>query len=210
MIPGPRGATGPNGGTGATGPQGATGPTGLTICTSATRPGSPTAGMSIYETDTGKYLQYQGATDTWTPPWDTAWGAVPSGLGVATSNQGSITTIVDISGTSVTWTVIAHRMYEVTVDGVLIASTSGTVAQAILYLYFDGAQIAWSVAINVPTTSVSMTPIKIPFSTSAGSHTVKARLAVTSGGGTMTTVAAAINPLVLSVKDVGNDGTAPS
>lgn len=54
-----RGAPGP---TGPTGPAGATS---ITICTSGTRPGAPTNGMTIYETDTKRQWTYDGTAWRW-------------------------------------------------------------------------------------------------------------------------------------------------
>lgn len=58
------------------------------ICTSATRPGSPFEGQLIYETDTNKYLSYDGA----------AWWTVGRAITTATSHtptlaQGASTNI---------------------------------------------------------------------------------------------------------------------
>ena len=35
----------------------------------------------------------------------------------ATASQGTITTIVDLTGLSITWTTLANRIYRVTLDG---------------------------------------------------------------------------------------------
>jgi hypothetical protein len=45
---------------------------GYSVVTSSTRPGSPSDGDFIYETDTGYVLWYDGAN--WLPPANVAWG----------------------------------------------------------------------------------------------------------------------------------------
>lgn len=51
----------------------------ISVCKSGGRPGSPSKGLPIYETDTNRFLTYQTATTGWTPPWNMPWGTVFSG-----------------------------------------------------------------------------------------------------------------------------------
>jgi hypothetical protein len=105
-----RGATGA---TGATGPQGPAGSSGYVICTSATRPSSPTVGQNIYETDTGKHLVYYGATTQWQPPWNQAWGVV-AWFSNTTQGLSFNTTPTVISGLTGSVTTVNNRNYELT------------------------------------------------------------------------------------------------
>lgn len=75
-------------------------------CTSGTRPSSPVEGMTIYETDTDKYLSYNGSTwvavayqagwDTYTPVWS-GTGTGPSlGNGTITGRHRTVGSKVDV------------------------------------------------------------------------------------------------------------------
>lgn len=70
------GPQGDPGDPGDPGTPGATGPSGLTVCTSGTRPGSPTNGQMIFETDTFRTLQYYTVLGGWYPIWNTSWGRI--------------------------------------------------------------------------------------------------------------------------------------
>ena len=61
------------------------------VCTSTTRPSAPYVGQTIYESDTGSFLVYYGATTGWKPPWSQPWGSIsyastPSNVSVKNGN----------------------------------------------------------------------------------------------------------------------------
>lgn len=71
---------------------------------------SPTEGMAAYINDIDALTVYNGVA--WRPPWNLPWGAV--GVATATAVQGSITTVVDLTSLTTTFTAIAGRRYRVT------------------------------------------------------------------------------------------------
>lgn len=61
------------------GPQGDVGdpgPSAVVVCTSTTRPSSPTDGLIIFETNTLKTLQWYSGRAAWLPLWNYAWGRI--------------------------------------------------------------------------------------------------------------------------------------
>ena len=80
---------------------------GVTLVTSLTHPASPFQGQVIYETDTGQAYIY--VSSTWEPT--TTLGLVT--MAEVTANQATITTQVDLTDLSVTWTAHASRYYRV-------------------------------------------------------------------------------------------------
>jgi hypothetical protein len=130
------GATGATGNTGAIGPTGPQGPigatgangTGLIVCTSSTRPASPSVGQNIYETDTGRHLVYYGATTLWRQPWNMPWGFVY--FNQQNSPSGSYATGW-ITVNTWTGTPIANRRYLVKADGYFVGATTGNYALAV-------------------------------------------------------------------------------
>lgn len=129
-----------------------------------------------------------------------AWGKV--GYAEVTANQGSITTVTDITGLSVTWDFVSGRAYKVTAavqaqstvadDAVRmeITTTGGTVST-----------FAQQVA-RVSATSVTLLR-SVVLTGLSGSITRKVRLQRFSGSGTVTMVAAATVPAFLLVEDIG-------
>lgn len=98
-------------------PQGVAGAngTGLIVCTSSTRPSSPSVGQMIYETDTGNQLVYYGATTGWRQPWNMPWGVIDSRNDTtvrSTTNGLSTTEITTVMRT--TGTYIANRWLRAT------------------------------------------------------------------------------------------------
>jgi len=71
----------------------------------------------------GSMQVYQGAAIGWTPPWNTSWGTIVKAE--KTAVQGGITTIVDVTNMSVTWTAIAGRRYRTSIFATLAGQTVG-------------------------------------------------------------------------------------
>lgn len=82
---------------------------GLPRYTSIQRPQQPYVGMLIWETDTSRVMQYQGATTGWTPPWNLAWGFMAEAK--ITSNSSALTSTSSVSGLSLgSLTVLKNRL----------------------------------------------------------------------------------------------------
>jgi hypothetical protein len=94
---------------------------GVIICTSTTRPTlNLYKGMTIYETDTNRLMEYQTATTLWTPPWNMPWGVVTGGYA---SRADSVTSgaMLQISPS-----MLASRRYRFTFWGMLNNGTGST------------------------------------------------------------------------------------
>lgn len=170
------------------------------ICTSSTRPTNPFVGMKIYEMDTAKALTYAGPTSGWNPPWNTAWGHV--GSASVTTDNGGITSLVDLAGLSVTFTAVAGRRYRVVLDAFLNSSVGGDISSLVIATG-GGAQIQSSQA-YMPASGVSVRQqAVITVTPSAGSVTYKARASRAMGSGTLALAAGATYPAVMVVEDIG-------
>jgi hypothetical protein len=167
------------------------------VCTSSTRPTNPYTGQTIYETDTDKVLVYDGG---WIPPKNVAQGAVA--YAQVTANQGSITTITDVTGLSVTWTAEAARRYKVTAHSMILSSVNDDICQ--LWIT-DSSNVAktWA-AVASRNTGFGVTLVATYLINGiSGSQTYKVRAQRQSGTGTITTVAAATAPAYILVEDIG-------
>jgi hypothetical protein len=132
------------------------------------------------------------------------YNLLPRGVvGYATqlSSQGSITTEVDLTGLTVTWTAVAGRLYRASFRGPL-SSTVGT----------DRIQLKLTTSANTQLASQVMIPNQtsnIIFSSdyfgtpSAGSTTWKLRALRATGSGTVTMGASATDLAHLLIEDVG-------
>lgn len=175
------------------------------ICTAATRPGSPFKGQVIYETDTGKVLIYYGATTTWQPPWNLPWGRL--GSASVTANQSGITSAVDLTSLTLTWTAVANRYYRVSwagevsttnADGVFVVALTDTAP----------SQAKRSTAALTSTSSMSFGDFHV-LTSGAGAITRKLRMSKIGGTGSVALVAASDNPAWILVEDIGG-GTVPA
>ncbi len=154
--------------------------------------------------------QYVGATDKWTKPWNLPWGPVAP-VAQVTANQGSITTIVDATSLTITFTAVANRRYRVHINTALqstVATDQGLVTladAANTVLNSRSGQFAASANVALPFsfTHDTVTPAV------AGSYTFKLRFTRTAGSGTLTMPASASMISQLTVEDIGPNG-APS
>ena len=176
------------------------------VCTSSTHPSSPSAGDEIYETDTGKTLIYQGATDTWTPPWNTAWGFI--GIGTTTTDVTGIGAAQDCAGTSITFTAVANRRYLVEFVICVAHATNGSGAVELgIYDSSNALVGADIVGVEVFGSNGQFTMAKgLVESPSGGSITRKVRINASGTGGVLF---GSSHPGYLLIQDIGPNG-APS
>lgn len=173
------------------------------ICTSSTRPGSPTVGMTIYETDTGNLLQYHGATDTWRPPWNTKWGELASASRNSDVAHIQGTTISSLSLASIVS--IANRKLKLEAGLTVNASAADNVVQVLLRK--DGTQVHRHDIPIGPTTATAT--IGLPFASDAGTHSWTIFVDNAVGSADLTLVAAANRLSWFRLIDEGPNG-APS
>lgn len=172
------------------------------VCTSGTRPGTPSVGMVIYETDTGKTLHYHSATVGWGPPWNSHWG-IEGRIVTVTSPQGSITSAVNVTSASLSLVAVANRIYEHSVTALVSNTTAGghcalTIADASNVEIHHAAR---HVVTGGDFETLSWTFREVGLS--AGTVTRKLRANSTSGlMGIQSDTAA----LQYSIKDVGSNG----
>jgi hypothetical protein len=118
-----------------------------------------------------------------------------------TTNQGSITGQVDITGATITFTAIAGRLYKACWGG-LFNSTVST--DTFNFLLTDGSNNIQQQAITCPATTADVSFIGFHvFTPGAGSITRKLRVQRQSGSGTGTIVAGATFPTIFWIEDIG-------
>ena len=174
----------------------------IIVCTSGTHPGSPTAGMTIYETDTGNTLVYQGATDTWTPPWNTAWGLM--------FQKVISTDVAHVQGTTIAGftqsvTEIANRWLRI--EATLRIKDSNA-SEAIEVQFERAASVLYRFDKSVGTDSPSTRTIDgaYTFASSAGTHSFTTVVNISVGSGDLTLVGTT-GPCQWNIYDVGPNGT---
>lgn len=123
------------------------------------------------------------------------------GYAQVTANQAGITTAVDLTGLTITFTVVAGRRLRISAQINMFSSvTSDRVDLTILQ---DGAQIQDFTQLqqtgNV-NQSISSSIIVQP---GAGSHTYKLQLARVTGTGSVTMAASATLPAFIHAEDIG-------
>ena len=166
------------------------------VCTSSTRPASPYDGQMIYETDTDKTLVYNGSA--WYADWNVAWGKV--GQATSTTTQSGVSTIVDITGMSVTFTAISGRQYKTTL---FLPQVTGTTAGDRAKLDItDGSNTTLLATYTNMLTNGSIIVLSY-LSTGSGSITHKARMTRDVGSGTIQSYADSVSIRHLLVEDIG-------
>lgn len=173
---------------------------GIIICTSSTHPAA-VEGVPIWETDTNKFLIYNGVR--FDPPWNQPWGIVaapfvnPSG-DAATTNS---TTPVDISAGGITFNALTNRVYKITGEvGTFLSDVPGDVAEVDIFDNVDG--VLTITRAQAETTSRDGKPIVhyVQY-TSPGSVNIKLRVHRQGGSGTIR-----VGHIALGVEDVGPNG----
>lgn len=172
------------------------------VCTSTTRPSSPTNGMMIYETDTYNTLVYYSSASVWRLPWNMPWGYINSSkvTTAITSNAADLTTVV--------FTAVANRRYRVTGQ---VYAVSSTVSNDIYYLTLaDNAVANFAQQTNTCDQANNGAPgdtiIGLITETSAGSKTYYLKGGRVAGSGNISFNAAATAPIMLLVEDIGPSG----
>lgn len=165
------------------------------IVTSSTRPSDPYEGQFIYETDTNKLVGYGGVD--WAPR--DAGGQL--GYAQVVANQGSITTLVDLTSLSVAVTVGTGRRVKIT--GSVLAGS--TVAADTIDLLIRESTTTLQIAEfrNGSTNSTESLQVIYVLTPSAGAHTYKLSMQRAAGSGTITMTAAATAPAFILVEDIG-------
>lgn len=120
------------------------------------------------------------------------------GSATATSNQGSITTAVDLTGLSVTFTAETGRKYRISAMAQFIGTSAGARADLLIDKAGTTLQIGSVIVATGVGASVSAMVENAP---GAGSVTYKLRAQITAGTGTMQ--AGATFPAVILVEDIG-------
>lgn len=177
----------------------------VTICTSSTRPGSPSIGDRIFETDTGHELTYQSVATGWTPPWNTAWGELVYKEQTTNVVISTLATVTNMD--TGTFSVVANRVLRIETSEVNITPSAAGLAKVYIT---DGTPSVIRTVVDVDTSAGKR------FSgggddrvvTTAGSLQYKIRAETSSG--TLTFGAAARpadpGPIWMRVVDEGPSG----
>lgn len=124
------------------------------------------------------------------------------GYAQVTANQGSITTVVDLTSLTLTFTALASRYYKVTGFG-LIQSTVADDMFTVTITDSGGTQLQQA-SIQLRVANVTqMFIVQYVVQPGAGSKTYKLRAARASGSGTGTLTAAATFPAFILAEDIG-------
>lgn len=102
----------------------------IVVANSASRPSSPTQGMTVYEQDTNRLLTYTTATTGWQPPWNTAWGV--KDYSKITSNSASVSSTAGTNLATMTLSIVEGRLYRFHANGILNMTTNGDRFQVLL------------------------------------------------------------------------------
>jgi hypothetical protein len=179
---------------------------------------APVAGMTAYvdsaDVNEGLYSYTGGRWNrgpSWNAPWGivaaTAGGTIGLGYAVVTSAQASITTQVDLTGLSITFSTLANRMYRINAHCDFFSNTASDTAN--LFLVRDGTNIAiaHSAALGTSSSDLRSVPIMRPFiQTAAASVTVKLAASRQTGTGSLTMHAGATNVASMVIEDIGPAG----
>lgn len=172
--------------------------------------GSPVQGQPTYVTydsanpTTTGFQIYAGSTDGYRPPWNMPWGIL--GTAFVSANQTGITSVVDLTGLTITVTVPVNRWIRISANGLVFSATAGTVTTSGAVIVEGATQLQSCIGNAVPATGATFGPLVTTISPSAGAHTYKLRASVNTGGGTMALVAAATGRAELTVEDCGPNG----
>lgn len=131
-----------------------------------------------------------------------AQGALSGGYAQITANQAGITTAVDITGLTVTVTVLAGRRIQLTCYMNLI-DTNATDSIAVFLM--EGATQLAVCGVNAPVNigQSALGNVMCVLTPSAAAHTYKVQVSRTAGAGSVTVSASATNPAFLLAEDIG-------
>lgn len=190
---------------GPRGSNGAPGYTSIVVCSSTSRPTGAALfnGLAIFETDTNKFLIWNGIR--WDPPWNTAWGQI--GYIERTTDAGPVTGAeVSIGGMSINVPVVANRRVKASISCTTYGATgSGPDNISFVRLVEDSIGISsasnWNHVSNYGA-SVMCSVIRTP---SAGVHNYYMR-AGSIGNGGIWVMGRPDCPMCLMIEDVGPAG----
>src|ERR1700746_3373893 len=134
---------------------------------STNRPTSPFTGELIYETDTKKFVAFDGTN------WVYRDGGSVLGFVTSTTTQAGVGAEVDITGLTFTVTTQANRRYKLTCRTDVVGSAAGVFTYILLKQ--DGAEIGrWA---GITPSGNETTPLAmVVFAPAAGSHVFKATI----------------------------------
>lgn len=163
---------------------------------------APAAGQGNYQ-DTGDAAEgpwfYNGTS--WRLPWNMPWGRMASIADIA-ANQTGITTVVDVTGGSLTFTAVTGRYYKFSAISVLIQNTAPGIPE--LLITDNSNNIKQDVGLNLATGAVQTVTATWLTTIAAGSVTYKLR--ARTNAGTLTIQAQALQPTQFFVEDIGPSG----
>ncbi len=167
----------------------------LYVETAARLPGSGNQkGQRAVALDTGVEWVWNG----------TAWTGGVGTIGYAqrTSNQGGITTEVDLTGLSVTVTTGASRRIRISVE---ISAASSVAGDVVSLRIKEGSTQLQSRETHLASAagSTGLCVASVVLTPTAGPHTYKAALVRAVGTGTVNTAASATAPAYILVEDIG-------
>ena len=167
------------------------------IDNTAGRPASPYEGQVIYQKDTDAVLVWNGTA--WYPNWNTAWGSV--GYATSTTLSQGFTTVVDITGLTVTFTAISGRLYRVDSWSLMQSTVSN---DAVNMMIKNGAGTVLQQSIfHLPSSSAAYMASASIITTATGSTTFKVSAQRQLGTGTIYAYSAATYPASIIVTDIG-------
>lgn len=164
---------------------------------------SPTDGMTAYiaSGDVAEGLYCRNTDDAWRYPWNLPWGSI--GYAEVTANQTGITTIVDLTSLTLTWTAVANRVYKITGFAQFTSSVAADVAR--LSITTDGNTLVQMGQQVVGATPVTIAAVR-RIVTGAGSQTYKLRAERSAGTGNVAMNVGATLPGFILVEDIGPSG----
>jgi hypothetical protein len=123
------------------------------------------------------------------------------GSAQATSDQGSVTTEVDVTSCSVTVTAGTSRRLRI--SGHIRIQSDVADDRAILQIYRGATQIQGATVTMLRTNTTESIEVFVDDTPSSGSNTYKLTVQRGSGSGTLTVKASSVSPSIIMVEDVG-------
>lgn len=162
-------------------------------------------GRTVYQSDTGTNRPYEGIYThngiDFRKPWDLPWGILENGRATTTGNQTGNGAANDVTGLTLTNTLIANRWIRATLNLAYSQNSSGTCVFSI----HDGTNHT-VFSIENASSAGGRGEGSWEFVSTAGSKTVKAQVA--SAAGTVDLIASSTNPGRLVLVDLGPAGAA--
>lgn len=190
---------------GPKGTNGAAGYTSIVVCSSTSRPTGAARfnGLAIFETDTNKFLIWNGIR--WDPPWNQPWGLLA--MIQRTVDAGPVgTTEAIIANMSITYTMIANRRIKATWEG-NTSSAAGSAANNIsrIRVTDNGNPLCVGHSWNLAPDYWASLQCQAFFTPTAGVHTYDSRLMM-FGGGSVWGIGRPESPMSLVLEDIGPNG----